>query len=138
MAHYAFLDNDSIVTHVIVGKEENEEGGNWEEKYQQITGQRCKRTSYNTFGGVHYDPVTRQPSEDQSKAFRKNYAGTGMKYDEFRDAFIHFKPYETWVFNEETCLWEPPISKPNDDGTGNPSKNYGWDEITQSWLLLNR
>lgn len=109
MAHYAFLDAKNIVTEVIVGKNENEGGINWEEKYGEIRGQKCKRTSYNTYGGVH---------KLGGVPFRKNYASVGYSYNEIRDAFIPPKPYSSWVFNEETCLWDPPTPMPADAGTG--------------------
>jgi hypothetical protein len=121
MAHYAFLDENNIVTQVIVGKDEGEDGIDWEEFYG------AKRTSYNTRGGVHYHSVTGEPSEDQSKAFRKNYAGIGYTYDSIRDAFIPPKNYESWTLDEQTCSWIPPIPKPND------GKYYEWNETTQSW-----
>jgi hypothetical protein len=63
------------------------------------------RTSYNTRGGVHYDPATGEPSADQSKALRKNYAGIGYAYDSARDAFIPPKPHDDAVLDEATCLW---------------------------------
>lgn len=131
MAHYAYLDENNIVTSVIVGKNEEDSPGNWEEYYG------AKRTSYNTKGGIYYDPVTNQPHEDQSKSFRKNYAGLGYFYDEVKDAFIPPKPYESWTLNEETCLWEAPIPCP-DDGRqyfwheGSFSWKY-WDETSLSW-----
>ena len=124
MAHYAFLNENNIVTHVIVGKNENEDGIDWEIYYG------AKRTSYNTRGGVYYDHNTNQPSEDQSKAFRKNYAGINYIYDASRDAFIPPKPYTSWVLNEQTCLWEPPVYYPND------GQFYYWDEETQSWKIV--
>ena len=99
MAHYAFLDTNNIVTEVIVGKDENTEGVDWEQHYGDFRGQTCKRTSYNTSGGVHALAGT---------PFRKNYAGLGYTYDASRDAFIPPKPLESWVLNEETCLWEDP------------------------------
>ena len=68
------------------------------------------------------------PSPDQSKALRKNYAGIGYSYNETLDAFIPPKPYESWILNEQTCLWEPPIDYPND------GKDYLWDEPTSSWI----
>ena len=102
MAHYAYLDGNNVVTMVIVGRDEGELGMDWEAYYG------AKRTSYNTRGGVHYNKETNEPSVDQSKAFRKNYAGIGFTYDPVRDAFIPPKPDETWVLNETTCLWEPP------------------------------
>lgn len=86
------------------------------------------QTSYNTRGGVHYQPDSNEPSADQSKALRKNYAGIGYSYNLIRDAFIPPKSYTSWKLNETTCLWEPPIEKPND------GKFYVWDEITTSWV----
>jgi len=125
MAHYAFLDKNNIVTEVIVGKNEGEDGIDWEKRYSEIRGQPCKRTSYNTKGGVHILGGT---------PFRKNYAGVGYTYNEIRDAFIAPKPFASWVFNEDSCLWEPPIPMPEDVGTGEPPKKYYWDEITTSWV----
>jgi len=122
MAHYAFLDENNVVTEVIVGKDEDEllEGLTPEEWYGNFRGQRCVRTSYNTLGGK---------SRVEGKApFRKNYAGIGFTYDETRDAFIPPKRFDSWTFNEETCLWEAPIPKPNDGNL------YEWDEPTQSWI----
>jgi hypothetical protein len=90
-----------------------------------------KQTSYNTSGGVYYLPNTNIPSEDQTKAFRKNYAGIGYTYDEQRDAFIPPKPFPSWILNEFSCLWESPVQYPND---GN---NYYWDETMVSWVVFN-
>lgn len=134
MAHYAFLDENSIVTWVISGNEEDfilDGIESWEDYYGLFHGQKCVRTSYNTFGGVHYttdDEGGRVPSEDQSKALRKNYAGIGFTYDEERDAFIPPQPFESWVLNEDTCLWEPPLSYPTD------GKIYTWDEEAGDWV----
>jgi hypothetical protein len=112
MAHYAFLDENNIVTQVIVG---NDEGNfDWESEYGSFHNQVCKRTSYNTRGGIYYDSNTNSPSMDQSKAFRKNYAGIGYTYDSVRDAFIPPKPYPSWSLNEQTCLWDPPVPMPID------------------------
>tara|TARA_R100000908_G_scaffold33614_1_gene15416 strand:+ start:1413 stop:1790 length:378 start_codon:yes stop_codon:yes gene_type:complete len=79
-----------------------------------------KQTSYNTIGGEHTLGGT---------PFRKNYAGIGFKYDQTRDAFIPPKPYDSWTLNEATCLWDPPVVKP-DDG-----QKYLWNEETQQWDL---
>jgi hypothetical protein len=122
MAHYAFLDQNNIVTEVIVGKNENEEGINWEQQYGSFRGQLCKRTSFNTIGGVHQ--LGRTP-------FRKNYAGIGYSYDQTRDAFIPPKPYNSWILDENVCLWQPPIPYPTD------SNLYEWNEQTLSWDLIN-
>jgi hypothetical protein len=120
MAHYAFLNQNNIVTEIIVGKNENEEGINWEQHYGNFRKQTCKRTSYNTVGGVHLLGGT---------PFRKNYAGIGFTYDEQKDAFIAPKPFNSWSLNEDTCLWEAPISYPND------GEYYTWNEENQSWTL---
>lgn len=125
MAHYAYLDENNIVTQVIVGKNEGEEGVDWEAYYG------AKRTSYNTRGGIYYIPGTDTPDPDQSKAFRKNYACIGFSYDSVRDAFIPPKPYQSWYLNEQTCLWNAPIPYPQD---GN---NYEWDEQNQQWIEVN-
>lgn len=113
MAHYAFLDENNIVTEVIPGKDETEliDGLTPEEWYGNFRGQKCIRTSYN--GNI-----------------RKNYAGIGYTYDEARDAFISAKLHSSWILNEETCRWEAPISHPKD------GKQYSWDETTTSWVEL--
>jgi hypothetical protein len=80
-----------------------------------------KQTSYNTRGGVHLTGGT---------PFRKNFAGKGFTYDEDRDAFIPPKPYPSWLLNEDTCLWNPPVVKP-DDG-----QKYNWNETNQTWDLV--
>ncbi len=127
MAHYTFLDDNYIVTEVIVGKDET--NFDWEQYYSIKRGQLCKRTSYNTKGGIYYNPITNLPDDDQSKSFRKNYAGLGFTYDPIRDAFIAPKPYPSWFLNEETCRWEAPVPYPND------GQLYSWDETTLSWVL---
>lgn len=126
MAYYAFLDENNIVTEVITGKDEG--NFDWETQYGIFRGQACKRTSFNTRGGVHYDPVTNEPSIDQSKAFRKNYAGVGYSYDPSLDAFIPPKPYPSWTLDTQTCYWVPPVPMPTD------GKDWVWDEATQSWI----
>jgi hypothetical protein len=97
MAHYAFLDENNIVTEVIVGIDETEliEGLDPEIWYANFRGQTCKRTSYN--GNI-----------------RKNYTGIGYTYDQTRDAFISPKPeIGEWTLNEDTCLWEEVASGNN-------------------------
>ena len=88
------------------------------------------QTSYNTRGGVHYNPNSNTPSDDQSKALRKNYAGIGYTYDAQKDAFIPPKPYASWTLNESSCLWEAPTPYPNDD------RMYTWNESTTSWSVV--
>lgn len=124
MAHFAKVENN-IVQQVIVAEQDFIGSGivgnpsNW---YQ---------TSYNTSGGIYYTPNTSTPDPDQSKAFRKNYAGIGYSYDATRDAFIPPQPYPSWVLNDFSCLWDPPIPFPND------GKEYIWNETTQSWDPVN-
>jgi hypothetical protein len=129
MAHYAFLDENNIVVSVIAGKDETEllDGLDPETWYENFEGKTCLRTSYNTRGGVYYNPETNEPSENQSKAFRKNYAGIGYSYDEQRDAFIPPKLYNKWVLNEDTCLWESPTPYPED------GKEYIWNDNKGEW-----
>lgn len=121
MAHYAFLDENNIVTEVIVGVEEGTDGYDWEQRYGEFRGQVCKRTSYNTKGNVHLEGGI---------PFRKNYAGIGYKYDENLDGFIEPQPFNSWTLNTDTCLWEAPFPYPND------GKHYYWDEEDQSWTEL--
>lgn len=111
MAHYAFLDENNIITEVIVGKDENEllDGLTPEEWYGNFRGQKCVRTSYHG-------------------TIRKNFAGIGFTYNEERDAFIAPKTFPSWILNETTCKWEAPIAKPTDD------KFYVWNEETTSWI----
>lgn len=118
MAHYAFLDENNVVTEVIVGKEEGEDNTDWEVHYGNFRGQTCKRTSYNTQGGVHSNGGT---------PYRKNYAGIGYTYDAQRDAFIPPKPFDSWILDDDTCLWNPPVAMPTDGGF------YTWDEENQTW-----
>ncbi len=125
MAHYAFLDENNIVTLVIVGKNEDEDGIDWEQFYGAV------RTSYNTAGGVYYDPDTQQPALDQSKAFRKNYAGIGYTYDPVRDAFLPPKPFNSWILDESSCTWQPPVPQPTD------GENYQWNEDLQTWEMAS-
>jgi hypothetical protein len=110
MAHYAFLNNDNIVTEVITGIDETEliESLHPEEWYGNFRNQTCKRTSYNG-------------------NYRKNFAGIGYTYDQERDAFIAPKPFSKWVLNEETCRWEAPTPYPTDN------KSYVWNDNREEW-----
>ena len=87
----------------------------WEGYYGK--GGLCRRTSYNTIGGVHQNGGT---------PFRKNYAGVGYTYDPVRDAFYAPQPFESWTLNEDTCLWECPVEKPEGE--------YWWKEDTGEWV----
>ena len=126
MAHFAKLDSNNVVIFVTVGRDED---NGKEAELTARTGDVYKQTSYNTRGGVHYQSDG-TPSADQSKAFRKNYAGLGYTYDEARNAFIPPKPYPSWVLNEQTCLWNAPVAYPTDGG------RYTWDEGTESWVEM--
>jgi hypothetical protein len=114
MAHYAFINDNNIVTEVIVGRNETEvvDGiTDWEAHYATYRpGQRCVRTSYNN-------------------NIRKNYAGIGYTYDTNRDAFIPPQPYPSWTLMEETCLWGAPTPMPVVEG-----KLFTWDEDTVAWI----
>ena len=119
MAHYAFINENYIVTEVIVGKDES--NFDWERHYGDIRGQLCKRTSYNTIGGVHTTGGT---------PYRKNYAGIGYIYDPVLDAFYPPKPYNSWTLNTNSCLWEAPVAYPNDENV------YTWNEDELRWDLV--
>ena len=134
MAHFAKLDENNVVIFVTVGRQEDD---GKEAELTARTGDVYKQTSYNTRGGVHYQ-ADNTPSADQSKAFRKNYAGLGYTYDAGRDAFIPPKPYASWLLNEDTCLWKSPIPYPTDVGTPENPKLYRWDEETISWVEVKR
>jgi hypothetical protein len=114
MAHYAFLDENNLVTEVITGIDETEliEGLDTETWYGNFRGQVCKRTSYN--GNI-----------------RKNYASIGFSYDAARDAFIAPKPYDSWLLDEATCKWNPPVPYPTDGFT------YIWNEAELAWELAD-
>ena len=129
MSHFAKLDANNIVTFVTVGRQEDD---GQEAALTARTGDVYKQTSYNTRGGVHYTDGV--PSADQSKALRKNYAGLGYTYDAGRDAFIPPKPYNSWVLNETTCLWDAPVPYPTDVGTEENPKRYTWDEEAVNWV----
>ena len=124
MAYYAFLDKNNIVTEVIPGRDEHEvvEGiSDWETYYGEVCGQVCKRTSYNTYNGVH---------RNGGIPYRFNYAGIGFTFDPTKGtdgAFIPSKPYATWVLNETECVWNPPVSFPTD------GKDYRWNDVSVSW-----
>ena len=125
MAHFAKLGKGNIVEKVEVISNDiatTEQAGVDFINNLYNTNDIWKQTSYNTFGGVHKLGGT---------PFRKNYAQVGGKYDSSKDAFIHIKPYASWILNETTCLWEAPIPYP-DDG-----KIYLWNEETQQWDVDN-
>jgi len=120
MAHFAKVV-DGVVTKVIVAEAEffdtfvDDSAGEW------------IQTSYNTRGGKHYDE---NGDEDEKTPLRKNYAGIGYTYDKEKDAFIPPQPFASWILNEETCLWEAPVTYP-DDG-----KQYIWNENILNWTEI--
>jgi len=126
MGHYAKIVNGKVVK-IIVAKQDFI--SNYNDGEPELTKHPSSwiKTSYNTRGGIHYQPNTNVPSEDQSKSLRKNYAGIGYAYDEVRDAFIPPQPFDSWTLNEDTCLWEPPVAHPGD------GKIYKWDESILNW-----
>jgi len=116
IAHWAELDENNIVTRVLVGSNEDPDEG-----YQWLIdnlGGTWVKTSYNTQGGVHSLGGT---------PLRKNYAGIGYSYDATRDAFIPPKPFNSWLLNEDTCLWDAPTPYPTD------GKMYRWVEEDLNW-----
>jgi hypothetical protein len=127
MAHFAKV-LDGKVINVIVAEPEffetfiDSSPGDW------------IQTSYNTRGGIHYVNGTDNPSQDQSKSLRKNFAIIGGNYDKTKDAFYHKQPYPSWILNETTCFWEPPVPIPDDVGPESEGKHaYLWDEETKTW-----
>ena len=125
MSHFAKV-TDGKVTQVIVAEKE------FFDTYVDSTPGEWIQTSYNTRGGVYFDNATNEPHADQSKAFRKNYAGIGFTYDEARDAFIPPKPYASWKLNETSCLWESPVPYPTTTG----DERYVWDEDKKNWVVF--
>ena len=122
MAHYAKVV-DGIVKDVIVAEPE------FFDTYVDDSPGEWIQTSFNTIGGIHYDPITKEPSSDQSKALRKNFAGIGLTYSREMDAFIPPKPFASWILNETTCLWEAPVAYPDADS----DERYEWNEENQTW-----
>ena len=113
MAHYAFLDENSIVIQVIAGRNEDEvvDGiSDWEAHYSEVMGQRCVRTSYNN-------------------SIRKQYAGIGFTYNEEADVFIAPQPFPSWSL-DVSYDWQPPVPYPS-------SGSYHWDEGNQEWKELS-
>ena len=113
------LDENNNV--IYVGVEQESKGVEFLKTLYKEPNAVWKQTSYNTSGGVHKLGGT---------PLRKNYASIGYTYDEDRDAFIAPKPYNSWLFNENTCLWEAPSAMPDDDN------NYTWNESTTTWDIV--
>jgi len=121
MGHFAKVQ-EGVVTQVIVVEPE------FFDTFVDSSPGQWIQTSYNTRGGVHYQPNSNTPSDYQTKALRKNYAGIGFSYDATRDAFIPPQTFASWTLNNDSCLWEAPVAYPDD---GNM---YRWDEDTTSWI----
>jgi len=120
LSHFAKVNN-GIVEQVIVAEPE------FFDTFVDSSPGQWIQTSYNTRGGKHYDPETGELSADQTKALRKNYAGIGFTYDAAKDAFIPPKPFNSWLLDEDACLWNAPVAYPDDGG------RYKWNEETTSW-----
>jgi len=119
MAHFAKVDQGKVIN-VIVAEPE------FFDTFVDSSPGEWIQTSYNTRGGIHYG---QDGQPDGGVALRKNYAGIGFSYDQGRDAFIPPQPYASWTLNEDTCLWDSPVPRPDDGNL------YTWDESTTSWIL---
>jgi hypothetical protein len=135
MASFAKLDNNNIVVRVesVVndvlkdsnGIEQESIGIQFLKTLYNEPNAVWKQTSYNTHGGVH---------DNNGTPFRKNHAGIGYTYDSNRDAFISPKPFNSWILNEDTCIWNAPIAYPVDSNINNM---YKWNEEILNWELMN-
>jgi len=124
MAHFAKLGTGNIVERVEVVHNDiatTEQAGADFLNNLYKTNDVWKMTSYNTRGGIHLLGGT---------PFRKNFAGIGFKYDQYKDAFIPPKPFNSWILNETTCRWDAPVVKPND------GQDYKWNETIKNWELV--
>ena len=126
MAHFAKIGKGNIVEKVVVVHNNvatTEQAGVDFLNNLYKTNDIWKMTSYNTFGGIHKLGGT---------PFRKNFAGIGFKYDQYKDAFIEPKPFNSWILNDTTCQWEAPVAYPND------GQIYNWNETIQNWELITK
>lgn len=126
MSHWAEIDENNIVIRILVGDNNDPAGDEGYQWFINNLGGTWVKTSYNAVAGKYRNPETNEITEEIG--FRKNYAGIGYKYDPIRDAFIPPKPFNSWILNEETCLWDAPIPYPDDEN------NYYWDEDIISWV----
>lgn len=125
MSHFAQIDDNNIVVQVLVIDQAEIDTGNWGDPAKWI------QTSYNTRGGVYYTPNTNTLDPDQSKAFRKNFAGVGMVWlpdGPQGGGFAGLQPYPSWTLNPFSYQWEPPFPPP--DGR----QDCSWDEAAQNWV----
>jgi len=138
MASFAKIENNIVTTVVSVvnevlkdsnGIEQEQLGINFLKTLYNEPNTIWKQTSYNTNGGIHLLGGT---------PFRKNYAGIGFTYDETKDAFIAPKPFNSWILNEDTCLWNSPIVVPKlTQEQKDNNQYYKWNEEIQNWELIN-
>lgn len=134
MAHFARIDDTGTVVEVLVIEQDMVDTGLWGDPATFV------QTSYNTRRGIYYTPNTNTPDPDQSKAFRKNYAGVGWKWLQNGPdgpGFAPPQPYPSWTLNPSTYLWEPPVplpSQPWPEGV----IGYEWDEATTSWVAATQ
>ena len=135
MGHFAKVKDDKVIQVIVADQDFIDNMGVETEPGQWI---KC---SYNTRGGIHYDPATGEQSADQSKALRKNFPGIGFTYDANKDAFIPPKPrdpfdrekrFNSWVLDETTCRWKAPVDIPADADT----VPYRWDEDNGEWVRM--
>ena len=120
MSYFAKVQNNTVLNVIKAEK-------SFVDSYKDGIPGEWIQTSFNTRGGIHYGQDGK-PSKDQSKALRKNYAGRGFIYDRERDAFYEPQPYPSWTLDEASCLWEPPVPRPDD-----PTKMYEWNEAARKW-----
>jgi hypothetical protein len=130
MAHFAKLGVGNIVEQIIVVSNDvaitEQAGSDFINKIYN-TRDVWKQTSYNTFGGFH---------KLNGTPLRKNYAGIGFQYDQTRDAFIPPKPFNSWILNEDTCLWNAPVAKPTIELEDN--QYYSWNESIINWEIKTK
>lgn len=130
MAHYAKVLNKKVVNVIVMEPE------NFSEWVDDSPGEWIK-TSYNIRGGVYYDPESGSPAADQTVITgdeareRKNFASIGGSYDPEADVFYDKKPFDSWILNTTTYLWEAPVAYPSSETIVN---QYAWDEESGSWI----
>jgi hypothetical protein len=123
MAHFAEIDSNSLVLRVVVVSNADTALADGKET-ESIGIAHCQKLFGGTWVQTSYNGK-----------FRKNYAGVGSTYDSTRNAFYSPKPFNSWVLNESTCVWEAPVALPSDSGEGDPPKMYRWDEDSTSWVV---
>ena len=128
MAHFSKLDNDNVVTQVVVVNNEviTDEDGNEQEQL-----------GVDFLKNLYKEPNAVWKQTSYNANFRKNFGGVGTTYDSEKNAFIAPKPFESWILNDSTCKWEAPIPKPDNEN------RYLWVEEdyqsdnTLGWFLID-